>query len=180
MDPGTLPSGHDDLAPTHALPQSLAETSSALLPSSQDFALEMVALGRPQSGVFHYAAKVHRLAQKDVISTTRFTWLDRRLFRGQFHEVTHREMEDIPFVDIFDNGGLIRLWLLANKHHKGDGLWGAEINDGRLLYLWDLDATSPVSDGIIELNYELTFLSMQTRSCSVLPGPTSPIMTSLL
>ncbi|KAJ7914865.1 hypothetical protein B0H13DRAFT_2001419 [Mycena leptocephala] len=44
---------------------------------------------------------------------------------------------------LFDKYGEVRLWLLDNEYHKGSGVWGRELNEGRLIFVFCVSVDPP-------------------------------------
>jgi hypothetical protein len=50
---------------------------------------------------------------------------------------------------LFDKYGEVRLWLLDNEYHKGSGVWGRELNEGRLIFVFCVSVDPPVKNSTI-------------------------------
>ncbi|KAJ6570250.1 hypothetical protein DFH09DRAFT_1154477 [Mycena vulgaris] len=63
---------------------------------------------------------------------------------GMFLEVMDIDTELFTIAStLFDKYGEIRPWLVDNEYHKGSGVWGRELNDGRLIFVFCVSVDLP-------------------------------------
>ncbi|KAJ7454838.1 hypothetical protein FB451DRAFT_1565231 [Mycena latifolia] len=85
---------------------------------------------------------IHHPKYKEIGSVTAVRVQNR--CRGFFLEVMDVDTELFTIGStLFDKYGEIRPWLVDNEYHKGSGVWGRELNNGRLFFVLCVFVDSP-------------------------------------
>ncbi|KAJ7116328.1 hypothetical protein C8R44DRAFT_627744 [Mycena epipterygia] len=63
---------------------------------------------------------------------------------GIFLEVMDIDTEMFTIASaLFDKYGEVRPWLVDNEYHKGSGVWGRELNEGKLIFIFCVSVDAP-------------------------------------
>jgi hypothetical protein len=84
--------------------------------------------------------------QRGTISTIDVVRIDRAHYRGGFLDFMDSRDTDLALLasELFDNSGNLRTWFYQNRVWKGNGCWGPEMDNGFLLYIKNVTASTSV------------------------------------
>jgi hypothetical protein len=92
----------------------------------------------------HATATRHGHGKLASVSALR---IDRAVLNDELHtalEAEHHELAEFATA-VLGADGMVRPWLITPGYRAGSGVWGSELNEGRILFIFDVRVDEKVS-----------------------------------